>query len=295
MTKLPTQFTVGSLSEYQDNVFNIFNQWKAENGEEKTPFLWFRGQYTNKTLLPSVLRETKSPNTGKVCHYNEFKILISFSSLYKNYTSERFKEKSSEFFSFMQHYGIPTRLLDWTENAAFALYFAVSHGAHDADTERLVWIMNPGAINQLTTDKVSYAPFVSDVPFVQGRMKMVGYIKDEKLIKEFWQREPDFKKLNDDYLKFPIAFYPASSGNIRIAIQKGCFTIHGTARRPIQSFFEDPKIQKYLIKVKISKESVALIRKQLKIMGVTPRSVYPDILGLATELSGPDYMESKEK
>jgi len=295
MSKLPTQFTVGALSEYQDIVFDIFNQWKSENGDGNKPFLWFRGQSTSKPLLPVVLREFINPNTGNVCHYKEYQIFISFSSLYKNYTSERFEEKSSEFYSFMQHYGIPTRLLDWTENAAFALYFAVSHGTHDADTERVVWVMNPGAINELTTNNVSNAPLISDVPLVQARMKMVGYIKDEELLEQFWGKEPDFKDLRKEHFRFPLAFYPVSSGNIRIATQKGCFTIHGTDRRPIESFFENSKIQKYLIKVNISKKSVATIREQLKIMGVTPRSVYPDILGFATELSGAEYMQSKGK
>lgn len=294
MNNSPEQFTIGSLSEYQDVVFDIFNRWKAEVNDGKNPFIWFRGQSKDKPLLPSVLREPMNQNTGNVSCYNEFKILVSFSSLYRNYTSERFQEKSSEFYSFMQHYGIPTRLLDWTENAAFALYFAVAHGAHDADAQRVVWLMNPGAINQLTTNSISHAPLLSDGNLVQARMKMVGYIKDEKLTEYFWEDEPNFKELSEKYLQFPLAFYPSSSGNIRIATQKGGFTIHGTDRRPIESFFDNPKIHKYLIKLKIIKESVASIREQLQIIGVTPRSVYPDIFGFATELSGPDYMLSEE-
>lgn len=295
MTKSPPQYTVGALSEYQDIVFNIFNQWKTEIDGRTSPFLWFRGQSRDNPLLPGVLRESVNPNTGNACNYNEFKILISFTSLYRNYTSKTFQEKSSEFYSFMQHYGIPTRLLDWTENAVFALYFAVANGAYDADIERVVWIMNPGAINKLTTKNLSYAPLVSDVPLVQARMKMVGYIKNEKLLEEFWVNESEFKELSEEYFRFPLAFYPTSSRNIRIAIQKGCFTIHGLDRQPIESFFKNPEIQKYLIKVKIQKKSVVLIREQLKIMGVTPRSVYPDIYGLASELSGPDYMQSEGK
>lgn len=295
MAEALTEYTVETISEYHDAVYKIFEQWKAEISDRSLSQLWFRGQCRDNPLLPRVLRKVVNLNTGKVCNYNELYIITAFSSLYRNYTSERFQEKSSEFYSFMQHYGIPTRLLDWTENGVLALYFAVIDGTHDEDVERVVWVMNPGAINQLTTRRPSYSPLMSHVPFVRARMRMVGYIKEGKLIPEFKTKESDFAELSDECLKFPIAFYPASSGNIRIATQKGCFTIHGTDHQPIESFFDNPEIKKYLIKVKIPKESVASFREQLRIMGVTARSVYPDIFGLATELSGPGYMRPGEK
>lgn len=288
-----TKRTIGTISEYTDLIFIIFKQWEAEKGDGfLPPQLWFRGQDRDDTLLPKVLRKVKDPNTGKECSYNEAYIFQAFSASYRNYTSERFQEKSSEYYSFMQHYGIPTRLLDWTENALLALYFAANGGMYDENVQRVVWVMNPGAINRLTTGRAgSYAPLLSTLPFVQARMRMVGYVKNEKLIPQFRKKESDFATLLDDQLKFPVAFWPTSSGNIRIAAQKGCFTVHGTDPQPIESFFDNFGIQKYLIKVEIRKESVASLREQLRLMGETPMSVYPDLFGLTTELSGPRYMK----
>jgi len=285
-----TEQMVGTISEYNDLIFSTFKQWEADKGNGAPPHVWFRGQDRDAPLLPKVLRKVKDPSSGKEYNYNENYIFQAFSSLYRNYTSERFIEKSSEFYSFMQHYGIPTRLLDWTENGILALYFAINDGAYNEDAERVIWVLNPGAINCLTRERLSYAPFVSTVPYVQARMRMVGYVKDGKLIPEFKEKELDFAGLSDEKFKFPIAFWPASSGNIRIAAQKGCFTIHGTDPQPIESFYDNPKIRKYLIKVKIRKESVLLLREQLQLMGMTPISVYPDLFGLATELSGMRYM-----
>jgi hypothetical protein len=98
-------------------------------------------------------------------------------------------------------------------------------------------------------------------------------------------------KRSFDNLRLPVAFWPVSSGNIRISAQKGCFTIHGTDNQRIESFFNNSEICKYLIKVKIQEESVVLLREQLRLMGGTPMSVYPDLFGLATELNSSRYMK----
>jgi hypothetical protein len=156
--------------------------------------------------------------------------------------------------------------------------------------------MNPGAINQLTLKEwptgrtMSYAPLLSSGHWVKARMKLPGVNMENPVHSDkFFEEE---KPLTPDSLRFPVAFYPSSSGNIRIAAQKGCFTIHGTDTQPIELFFSNPDISRFLIKVKIERDPVVLLhlRQQLQLMGLTPISVYPDLFGLSAELSGPRYM-----
>ncbi len=72
----------------------------------------------------------------------------------------------------MQHYRLPTRLLDWTESFLCALFFAQQH--RDAKDAAAVWVLDSAALNEMSVrasgERIEILPFVgsaSSEPTIQ--------------------------------------------------------------------------------------------------------------------------------
>ena len=129
----------GEISSLSDFVEKL-EAGAIANGE---PPIWFRGcSKSTYELVPSIFRP---PLEGA----NETLMLRRFMQDAYALLSVPPRDRW-EWLFLAQHHGVPTRLLDWTENPLVGLYFAselVAEDADDVESDGAVWLLNPTALN----------------------------------------------------------------------------------------------------------------------------------------------------
>src|SRR6266404_8962436 len=133
-------YTAKTLRQFMKRLEQIEEAWKSKKDGE--PGLWYRGLHKSHwPLIPKLYR----PH-GKISDLlaAEDEIREEFVRRAPGLTAYK-PANVWEWYYLMQHYGAPTRLLDWTENPQIGLYFAVkdSTGMHDA----AVWTLDPWWLN----------------------------------------------------------------------------------------------------------------------------------------------------
>jgi hypothetical protein len=170
----------------------------------------------------------------------------------------------------MQHFGVPTRLLDWTESPYVGLFFALTSCAFDyaagvARTDPCVWALRPEAWNQQAMIHVSYSGGVLSI--------------DDPLLNNY---QPG-ATMHAMGVK-PVAMYGLHNSP-RIVAQRGVFTIFGKDTTPMEAVLRDSDYKDdTLIKIVVPAASVGPLRQSLFKIGITDSVVFPDLGGLALEL-----------
>ena len=135
------------FKNWDDFKTNIVKKLLSTSGKSNiSPFL-FRGQANASWSLTSSF-DRREKNKAKYAL-----LLSNFEAICKtyNFNEELFANAKSEpelVAAYAQHYGLPTRLLDWTTSPYFASFFAfsVAHSIHVKKKTCVVWAINKESV-----------------------------------------------------------------------------------------------------------------------------------------------------
>lgn len=257
--------SASSIEEFIDIVSDL-------KKEAKGPYLFFRGQASAEwKLVPKLYRcedgQTDQRTENKKIRTEDDENRELFATRAANLSDVR-PVNDWDWYFVMQHYGAPTRLLDWTEGALLGLYFAIRD---NKNCDAAVWALDAWELNKKVVhkDEVGHPgdPLIS---------------KKDKQLYEKWLRERFAKGAWPPY---PVAIYP---GHImrRIGVQRSCFTIHGADQRGLETIANELAVP--LTKIVIPSWEVNSIKESLGTCGIDETTVFPDLDGLGRWIAEPD-------
>ena len=257
-TKLPQSVsTIGQFCDWVEAVGVLFEK----GGEYEAP--WFRGSgCQDHDLLPGLYRTPRGKDPGA-----DDELRYEFTRKALPLVADRVPRDDWEWYFLMQHYRAPTRLLDWTDSALVALYFAMTSwsGQPYKNCRKplpAVWALNPFQLNRhagwegaVGTDWSGIGKYLPE-PYMGRRLP-----------------------------QFPIAIDPSYAAQ-RMMVQHSHFTLHGSDPRSLNELQGEMRLGDGLVRVTLDFDlaDIDFHRWHLTLLGVTETSVFPDLEGLAREL-----------
>ncbi len=229
-------------------------------------FLWFRGHSCGSyKLRPKLMRDNRE--SEKVFE-REARLLTRFRQRSMAYWPEGYPQNDWEHLFAMQHYGLPTRLLDWTENVFVAAFFSLSEAneghTHEQPCVPELWCVDPVAWNRSVPAFHDYGEAIRVLTTADDELK--GYGLDSK------GHRP----------KVPVAVFGAHNST-RIVAQRGTFMVWGAKTDPLEEIATDQPNSK-LWRIRLTGARTEMFAA-LHTLGFSETMVFPELPSLASELS----------
>jgi hypothetical protein len=196
----------------------------------------FRGQVRDWSLRPSLAREGVSEQERE-------KEPECFKRLAEILPNVNDWERAT----IAQHYGVPTRLLDWSENPLVGIYFAIEDNKYDNE-DGVIWVFE---------DKTAVAGNVASLRGGSGP-RSLNYPRPYRAWKVIQYKIP------------------------RTIAQRGSVTSQPDLSKKFDEQEFDPNTQS-LRKFIVPKNTKRHLRKQLSILGVTEQRLFPDFLDIGNK------------
>ena len=238
--------------------------------------LWYRGTgNSDHHLTPSLFRH-KTAKSQSDLKKLELDLNETFEMRSLPYSESRDWAKDEwERLFFMQHYRVPTRLLDWSGSPLVSMHFAVTsvhlNNLGEPLSDVAVWVLDPDGWNN-----AAYA----DTGFHGGVLSA----------KDSWLKRYSPSEVYTSSGQLPPVAMRGIHNSARIVAQQGFFTVFGARTDPMEKVFGWLKNESFVFpkdclrKYVVKKKDVLKMREEIFSLGVSESTIYPDLEGLVTEL-----------
>lgn len=209
---------------------------------------WFRGHASASwNLIPGYYRAERTiSETSLLARFKQSAAMLA----------ELQPKDAYDWLFLMQHYGVPTRLLDWSESPLVALYFAVAENREDHPEGAALWRLDPTELNKhasiVNQDEEYYIPSFEDE-------ELKGYT-------------PESVTVGRKMELYPVATL-ATRNNARIQAQMGTFTIHHNKQISLEDVGNGSHVTKFLI----SSDACQNVLRELRDLGINRFSMFPEL------------------
>jgi hypothetical protein len=231
--------SIASLGDF----FSVCTGLLKEDG-----VFWFRG-HANLTwrLTPFALRYRSEEERDRAL--NLLKDFKRYAQIKLPHPPGR--DEELEWVQQARHFGLPTRLLDWTRNAAIALYFACLRTPEENNPDGAVFVLNPEDLNREADPKnARILDAHSDADRIAAYLRLPG------------NQDPHGLKT--------IAINPVWNSE-RIVVQQGTFTLHGS-----REFTLTRDQAPSLVCLKVRAESKQKLLSELEHAGINEMTIFPE-------------------
>jgi FRG domain-containing protein len=215
----PTELLNLDVKDFKGLFEAIFWMSRTTTGK-----LWWRGQEQDWDLLPSVHRPAK--------RFEESFLTFNFMrKAQSRYTRCPNQGDFPSWLFLMQHYGLPTRLLDWSASPMVALFFAFENFNFLKNEDSVLWGLDPVALNEQ-----------------QLGVRMISSAHNDSVLPLFVDA---YRQPTDQIASQQIVAVVTDELDVRQLLQQSMFTIHGSTV-PLNRL---PGHEKFLRRIRILKEA----------------------------------------